>query len=61
MLDQPIVTEILDATTFWPAEDYHQDFWKKDPIRYRTYRFGCGRDQRLQRIWGKDAAKPSAH
>jgi peptide-methionine (S)-S-oxide reductase len=61
VLKKPIVTEILPASKFWPAEDYHQDFWKKDPIRYRTYRFGCGRDQRLTQIWGKAAAKPSVH
>jgi len=61
VLEKPIVTEILPATKFWPAEDYHQDFWKKDPIRYRTYRFGCGRDQRLAQIWGAAAVKPSAH
>ncbi len=61
VLKQPIVTEILPASVFWPAEEYHQDFWKKDPVRYRTYRLGCGRDQRLAKIWGKAAAKPSAH
>jgi len=61
VLKKPIVTELLPASKFWPAEDYHQDFWKKDPIRYRSYRFGCGRDQRLVEIWGKDAAKPSVH
>ena len=61
VLKAPIVTQILPATTFWPAEDYHQDFWKKDPVRYRSYRFGCGRDQRLAKLWGAAAAKPLVH
>jgi peptide-methionine (S)-S-oxide reductase len=58
---QPIVTEITKAGTFWPAEEYHQDFWKKDPVRYTTYRAGCGRDARLAQLWGKDAAKAMKH
>jgi methionine-S-sulfoxide reductase len=61
VLKKPIVTELRAAGKFWPAEDYHQDYWKKDPIRYRTYRFGCGRDQRLAQIWGKAAVKPNVH
>jgi peptide-methionine (S)-S-oxide reductase len=51
-----IVTEISPATAFWPAEVYHQDFWKKDPIRYTTYRAGCGRDARLAQLWGRAPA-----
>jgi peptide-methionine (S)-S-oxide reductase len=50
-----IVTEITAATTFWPAEEYHQDYYKKNPIRYNFYRTGCGRDERLRELWGKDA------
>jgi methionine-S-sulfoxide reductase len=61
VLKKPIVTEVARAGKFWPAEDYHQDFWKKSPLRYKSYRFGCGRDQRLAQIWGKAAEKPSAH
>jgi peptide-methionine (S)-S-oxide reductase len=50
---EPIVTEIVRATEFYSAEDYHQDYYKKNPIRYKIYRYGCGRDQRLQTLWGK--------
>lgn len=47
-----VVTEVVALETFYPAEDYHQDFYKKNPLRYRTYRMGCGRDRRLEQIWG---------
>ena len=61
VLKKPIVTQILPAGRFWPAEDYHQDFWRKDPLRYRSYRLGCGRDARLAQLWGALAAKPLVH
>jgi len=53
--DQKVVTPILDASTFYPVkgeEAYHQDFYKKSPLRYKFYRWNCGRDQRLKDIWG---------
>jgi len=56
---RPIVTEIVPATPFYPAEDYHQDFAKKNPLRYNAYRMGCGRDRRLDELWGKAAVHPS--
>lgn len=51
--DEPIATEIVDATEFWPAEEYHQDFYKKDPSHYKRYRRGSGRDQFLERVWNE--------
>ncbi len=52
-----IVTPILMAKAFYPAEDYHQGYYMKDPLRYRFYRFGCGRDNRLREVWGKEALR----
>ncbi|MBU1043865.1 MAG: peptide-methionine (R)-S-oxide reductase MsrB [Candidatus Omnitrophica bacterium] len=51
-LKQPIATQIIKADKFYPAEDYHQDYYKKNPIRYKLYRFKCGRDKRLKQLWG---------
>ncbi|MCZ6895123.1 MAG: peptide-methionine (S)-S-oxide reductase MsrA [Gammaproteobacteria bacterium] len=51
----PIRTEIVAATEFFVAEDYHQDFYVTNPIRYKHYRFGCGRDRRLNQIWGGES------
>ena len=48
-----IATKIEPTAKFWPAEDYHQDYYVKNPLRYKVYRFGCGRDARLKEIWGE--------
>ncbi len=50
--DEPVYTEVTEATTFYAAEDYHQDYYEKNPLRYKYYRYSCGRDQRLGEIWG---------
>ena len=55
---EPIVTEIVTAGTFYPAETYHQDYATKNPLRYKIYRSGCGRDARLEQLWG---ASPTRH
>jgi len=52
-LPAPIVTQLVQASTFYQAEDYHQDYYKKNPFRYKYYKFSCGRAQRLETLWGK--------
>ena len=53
--DSPIATEIVAAAEFYPAEDYHQKYHQKNPVRYKYYRWNCGRDQRLKAVWGESA------
>ena len=54
-LKKPVAVEITRVGEFWPAEEYHQDFYKKNPTRYHMYREGCGRDRRLHEVWGDRA------
>jgi peptide-methionine (S)-S-oxide reductase len=57
VLGQEIVTPIEEAGPFYRAEDYHQDYYEKSPVRYRYYRWSCGRDQRIEELWGEAAFK----
>ena len=59
--DKPIVTEVRPFEVFYKAEDYHQDYYKKNPLRYNYYRFRSGRDQYLEKIWGDELHKPQKH
>ena len=56
---EPVVTEITLAGPFYAAEDYHQDYYKKNPVRYKYYRNGCGRDERLKQLWGNLPTPPA--
>jgi peptide-methionine (S)-S-oxide reductase len=57
---EPIVTEVVMAGTFYAAEDYHQDYYQKNPLRYKYYRNGCGRDARVTQLWGGLPMPPGA-
>ena len=54
-LKKAVVTPIRTLTEFWPAERYHQNYYDKNPLRYRYYRNGCGRDKQVKALWGKEA------
>ena len=51
-IEKPLAVAVLPGARFWPAEGYHQDYYKKNPVRYKYYRWNCGRDQRLKELWG---------
>lgn len=56
ILPGPIVTRVMDETEFYPAETYHQDYYLKNPARYKLYRVGCGRDKRVAKVWSADGS-----
>jgi len=56
--DQPVLVPVESAKDFWPAEKYHQDYYQKNPVRYKYYRWSCGRDNRLQELWGDPPKVP---
>ncbi|MEQ8825970.1 MAG: peptide-methionine (S)-S-oxide reductase MsrA [Filomicrobium sp.] len=55
--DRPVAVDILDASEFTAAEGYHQDYYNKNPLRYKSYRWGCGRDRRIMELWGENIVK----
>lgn len=61
LFELPVATDILTTEKFWPAEDYHQDYYLKNPIRYNFYRSRCGRDKRVEEVWGDEAIDRSGH
>ncbi len=58
-LGREIATQIVPADTFWEAEKYHQDYAERNPLRYKFYRYSCGRDERLEEVWGEEAGGPT--
>ena len=57
---RPIVTEVLPISNYWPAEDYHQNYARRNGVQYRYYRWSCGRDRRLDAVWGRRARSAEA-
>ena len=55
VLGRSVVTPVLDAPAFWPAEDYHQEYYLENSFRYTGYRFACGRDRQVRQVWGEEA------